>query len=210
MRGLTDSAPADLLQLKAVPMTEARNDFDMATDGVKWMAVGEPQLYALRSGNRYSLLSAVDIEGALSIGVSVPESGVYTLVLPDGCDTYGYDAVVLEDVATGQTADLLEGSYDFSAPVAGDLGVRFTLRFQRPADEAESGIRAWSEARGELCVEGTASGDLLQLYSVSGTLLLQHTATSRREILMGCETGVVLVKVVRKGEKPVVCKVRVQ
>lgn len=210
MRGLTDSAPADLLQLKAVPMTEARNDFDMATDGVKWMAVGEPQLYALRSGNRYSLLSAVDIEGALSIGVSVPESGVYTLVLPDGCDTYGYDAVVLEDVVTGQTADLLEGSYDFSAPVAGDLGVRFTLRFQRPADEAESGIRAWSEARGELCVEGTASGDLLQLYSASGTLLLQHTATSRREILMGCETGVVLVKVVRKGEKPVVCKVRVQ
>ena len=159
-----NASAADLLQLKAVPTTEARNDFDLSADGVKWMAAGEPQLYALRSGNRYSLLSAVDIEGSLSIGVSIPASGIYTLALPDGCDTYGYDAVVLEDAVTGQTADLLEGSYDFNAPSAGDLGHRFTLRFQRPTDDVESSIRVWSDVRGEMSIAGIASGDLLLLY----------------------------------------------
>lgn len=205
-----NASAADLLQLKAVPTTEARNDFDLSADGVKWMAAGEPQLYALRSGNRYSLLSAVDIEGSLSIGVSVPASGIYTLALPDGCDTYGYDAVVLEDAVTGQTADLLEGSYDFNAPSAGDLGHRFTLRFQRPTDDVESSIRVWSDVRGEVSIAGIASGDLLLFYSASGTLLRQHATTSDQVTLTGFETGIVLVKVVRKGEKAVICKVRVK
>ncbi len=205
-----NAAAADLLQLKAVPTTEARNDFDLSADGVKWMAAGEPQLYALRSGNRYSLLSAVDIEGSLSIGVSIPASGIYTLALPDGCDTYGYDAVVLEDAVTGQTADLLEGSYGFNAPSAGDLGHRFTLRFQRPTDDVESSIRVWSDVRGEVSIAGIASGDLLLFYSASGTLLRQHATTSDQVTLTGFETGIVLVKVVRKGEKAVICKVRVK
>lgn len=205
-----NAAAADLLQLKAVPTTEARNDFDLSADGVKWMAAGEPQLYALRSGNRYSLLSAVDIEGSLSIGVSVPASGIYTLTLPDRCDTYGYDAVVLEDAVTGQTADLLEGSYNFNAPSAGDLGHHFTLRFQRPTDDVESSIQVWSDVRGEVSIAGIASGDLLLFYSASGTLLRQHATTSDQVTLTGFETGIVLVKVVRKGEKAVICKVRVK
>ena len=45
------------------------------------MVSDEPKLYIERNGGRYSLLSAVNIEGSLNIGVSLPKAREYTLRL---------------------------------------------------------------------------------------------------------------------------------
>lgn len=45
------------------------------------MVSDEPKLYIERNGGRYSLLSAVNIEGSLNIVVSLPKAGEYTLRL---------------------------------------------------------------------------------------------------------------------------------
>ena len=78
-------AAADELQLTAVPASEARTDFDLSADGVKWMADNRPQIYATRGNARYSLLSAVNIEGETAVGVTVPEAGMYTIAIPESC-----------------------------------------------------------------------------------------------------------------------------
>lgn len=83
--GATRAAGADktdVLQLNAVPENESRNYFDIASDGVKWMAADSvAQLYAARSGARYSLLSAVSQGGEVAVGVTLPEPGMYTFYL---------------------------------------------------------------------------------------------------------------------------------
>ena len=45
------------------------------------MVSDEPKLYIERNGGRYSLLSAVNIEGSPNICVSLPKAGEYTLRL---------------------------------------------------------------------------------------------------------------------------------
>ena len=123
----------DILQLEAVAASEARNEFDMSADGVKWMAGGEAQIYATRSGGRYSLLSAVSIDGKVAVGVTVPEPGMYTIAVPDDCMAEDYETVVLEDAVTGRTVDLLEGGYDFTTVEEGDIIGRFNISFNRKA-----------------------------------------------------------------------------
>lgn len=120
----------DILQLDAVPASEARNEFDMSADGVKWMAGGEAQIYATRSGGRYSLLSAVSIDGKVAVGVTVPEPGMYTIAVPDDCLADGYESVVLEDALTGRSVNLLEGGYDFTTVEEGDIIGRFNNQLQ--------------------------------------------------------------------------------
>ncbi len=70
-----------------------------------------PQIYATRNGGRYSLLSAVSIEAEQSIGVSLPETGEYSISIPEDCDASEYETVWLKDKETGKAVDLKEGSY---------------------------------------------------------------------------------------------------
>ena len=93
---------ADVLQLNAVAEAEARTDFDMTADGVKWMGgAAVPQIYATQGPCRYSLLSAVSREGSVAVGLTLPEAGTYTIGLPEDCAAGGYEAVTLTDAATG-------------------------------------------------------------------------------------------------------------
>lgn len=116
--GATRAAGADktdVLQLNAVPENESRNYFDIASDGVKWMATDSvAQLYAARSGARYSLLSAVSQGGEVAVGVTLPEPGMYTFYIPETCDAGNYESVVLKDAKTGKQTNLLDGGYDFT------------------------------------------------------------------------------------------------
>ena len=78
-----NGTPADdQLQLNAVPAQEAKSDFDLGSDGVKWMTSQNAQIYATRNGGRYSLLSAISIEAEQSIGISLPETGEYSISIP--------------------------------------------------------------------------------------------------------------------------------
>ena len=202
---------ADELQLKAVPASEARTDFDLSADGVKWMTDSRPQIYATRGNARYSLLSAVNIEGETSVGVTVPEAGMYTIAVPDGCNTEGYETVILEDAATGRTVDLLEGGYDFTATTPGDITGRFSVSFNRMvSDGLDGGIRVYSVRQGIIRVEGVAEGDRITVFSVDGMTAARCIAASDIEDISAGVASVAVVKVERDGRTVAVRKVKVK
>lgn len=202
---------ADELQLKAVPASEARTDFDLSADGVKWMTDSRPQIYATRGNARYSLLSAVNIEGETSVGVTVPEAGMYTIAVPDGCNTDGYETVILEDAATGRTVDLLEGGYDFTATTSGDITGRFSVSFNRMvSDGLDGGIRVYSVRQGIIRVEGVAEGDRITVFSVDGMTAARCIAASDIEDISAGVASVAVVKVERDGRTVAVRKVKVK
>lgn len=188
------SEQIDMLQLNAVESSEARTDFDMGADGVKWMAEDRPQIYAEQNGGRYSLLSAVDKEGSVQIGLSVLQTGMYSLYIPADCDAYDYETVVLEDKLTGTLTDLKEGSYTFNAPQAGDLNDRFQLYFNRSVDEAESNIRVVSTTAGQARVLGIQPGDVIRVYNTQGMLVEQRKADAT-EATFSLPRGIHLFKV---------------
>ena len=194
-----DAAYGDILQLDAVPASEARNEFDMSADGVKWMAGGEAQIYATRSGGRYSLLSAVSIDGKVAVGVTVPEPGMYTIAVPDDCLAEDYETVLLEDAVTGRSVDLLEGGYDFTTVEEGDIIGRFNISFNRKAAAGDD-IRAYFTADDIIRVEGVEPGDNISVYSVDGMRVASVTASSNVEDV---RASVAVVAIVKAGGKTV-------
>lgn len=210
-RSADGDAAADELQLAAVPASMARTDFDMGADGVKWMAANRPQIYATRGNARYSLLSAVNIEGETAVGVTVPEAGMYTIAVPENCVADGYETVVLEDNVTHKTVDLLEGGYDFTAAAPGDIEGRFTVSFNRMVDDGRNdGIRAYSVQPGVIRVEGVAEGDRITVYSADGMAAAQRVAASSAEDIAASVVAVAVVKVERDGKTVAVRKLKMK
>ena len=207
-----DSACDDVLQLNAVPADEARNDFDIASDGVKWMAADSTaQLYATRSGARYSLLSAVSERGTVAVDVTLPEAGMYTFSIPATCDAGNYESVVLKDAKTGKQTDLLEGGYDFTSVEAGTVSGRFTISFNRMLDDDKNAsIRAWSPSRDKVSVSGVEAGDRIAVYSTAGVMSASCMAASSTETLQAAVSGVAIVEVTRDGKKIAVRKIRMR
>ena len=210
-RSADGDAAADELQLAAVPASMARTDFDMGADGVKWMAANRPQIYATRGNARYSLLSAVNIEGETAVGVTVPEAGMYTIAVPESCVADGYETVVLEDNVTHKTVDLLEGGYDFTTATPGDITGRFTVSFNRMVDDGRNdGIRAYSVQPGVIRVEGVAEGDRITVYSADGMAAAQRVAASSAEDIAASVAAVAVVKVERDGKAVAVRKLKMK
>ena len=202
---------ADVLQLGAVEPAEARTDFDMGADGVKWMADGVAQIYAVQGGGRYSLLSAVNVEGKVPVGVSVPEAGMYTIAVPDDCLADGYETVVLEDNVAHKTVDLLEGGYDFTTAVPGDIEGRFAVSFNRMVDDGRNdGIRAYSAQPGMVRVEGVEAGDRISVYSADGIMVAQRVAASSAEDIAASVAAVAVVKVERDGKTVKTVKLKIK
>ena len=201
----------DVLQLNAVEPVKARTDFDLSADGVKWMAANRPQIYATRGNARYSLLSAVNIEGETAVGVTVPEAGMYTIAIPESCVADGYETVVLEDNVTHKTVNLLEGGYDFTAAAPGDIEGRFTVSFNRMVDDGRNdGIRAYSVQPGVIRVEGVAEGDRITVYSADGMAAAQRVAASSAEDIAASVAVVAVVKVERDGKTVAVRKLKMK
>lgn len=207
-RATADEAPAsDMLQLNAVPADEARQDFDLGADGVKWMSTAAvPQLYAVRSGNRYSLLSAVSEEGETPLGVTASKAGIYQLGI---AGNEGYETVELTDHLTGRTVDLTAAPYTFTLPADTCLDHRFTLRFRTLDDEeADGGIRIRLQDDGSICVSGLEPGQRIQAYSVGGQLEWKHVATES-QCVFRLQRGVHVVEVREGGTKRAVSKLMV-
>lgn len=207
-RATVDGASAaDVLQLNAVPADEARQDFDLGADGVKWMSTAAvPQLYAVRSGNRYSLLSAVSEEGETALGVTAPKAGVYQLGI---VNNEGYETVELTDHETGRTVDLTTSAYTFTLPADTCIDQRFTLRFRTLDDEgADGGIRIRLQDDGSICVSGLEPGQRIQAYSVGGQLEWKHVATES-QCVFRLQRGVHVVEVREGGTKRAVSKLMV-
>lgn len=203
---------ADVLQLNTVPENESRNYFDIASDGVKWMAADSvAQLYAARSGARYSLLSAVSQGGEVAVGVTLPEPGMYTFYIPETCDAGNYESVVLKDAKTGKQTNLLDGDYDFTSVEGGDISGRFTISFNRMLDDDKNAdIRAWSPLRDRVSVSGVEAGDRIAVYSADGVQAASCVASSSVENIQASVSGVAVVEITRDGRTIAVRKVKMK
>lgn len=213
--GATRAAGADktdVLQLNAAPENESRNYFDIASDGVKWMATDSvAQLYAARSGARYSLLSAVSQGGEVAVGVTLPEPGMYTFYIPETCDAGNYESVVLKDAKTGKQTNLLDGDYDFTSVEGGDISGRFTISFNRMLDDDKNAdIRAWSPLRDRVSVSGVEAGDRIAVYSADGVQAASCVASSSVENIQASVSGVAVVEITRDGRTIAVRKVKMK
>lgn len=197
----------DQLQLNAVPAQEAKSDFDMGSDGVKWMTSQNAQIYASRNGGRYSLLSAISIDAEQSIGVSLPETGEYTISIPEDCDASEYETVWLKDKETGKAVDLKEGSYLFYATQTGEMNNRFNISFNRKETDINSDITIIPSGNYHILIKGLKQNDLIRIYGTSGVLALQKQAKSDTELLRSPVNGTVAVEVTRGGKQIAVKKI---
>ena len=197
----------DQLQLNAVPAQEAKSDFDMGSDGVKWMTSQNAQIYASRNGGRYSLLSAISIDAEQSIGVSLPETGEYTISIPEDCDASEYETVWLKDKETGKAVDLKEGSYLFKATQTGEMNNRFNISFNRKETDMNSDITIIPSGNYQILIKGLKQNDLIRIYGTSGVLALQKQAKSDTEQLRSPVNGTVAVEVTRGGKQIAVKKI---
>ena len=206
-----NGTPADdQLQLNAVPAQEAKSDFDLGSDGVKWMTSQNAQIYATRNGGRYSLLSAVSIEAEQSIGVSLPETGEYSISIPEDCDASEYETVWLKDKETGKAVDLKEGSYQFDATQAGEMNSRFSISFNRMTTDMKSVITVSTDGRGIIRVKGLKPADFIRVYGTTGVLAAQKEARAENETLRTAVNGTVVVEVTRGGKQVAVRKIAIR
>lgn len=203
-----NSTPADdQLQLNAVPAQEAKSDFDLGSDGVKWMTSQNAQIYATSNGGRYSLLSAISIEAEQSIGISLPETGEYTISIPEDCDASEYETVWLKDKETGKAIDLKEGDYRFHANQAGEQNHRFTISFNRMATDMKSDISIQAIGFRTIVLKGLQPNDLISVYAADGVLALQKKAKAEKEQVRTAIQGNVIVEVTRGGKQVAVRKI---
>ena len=197
----------DQLQLNAVPAQEAKSDFDLGSDGVKWMTSQNAQIYATRNGGRYSLLSAISIDAEQSIGISLPETGEYTISIPEDCDASEYETVWLKDKETGKAIDLKEGDYRFHANQAGEQNHRFTISFNRMATDMKSDISIQSIGFRTIVLKGLQPNDLISVYAADGVLALQKKAKAEKEQVRTAIQGNMIVEVTRGGKQVAVRKI---
>lgn len=219
LRGLLVTvAPADaeeaddFIQLKAVESEEASSEFNIAADGVKWMSdnASVAQIYMARNGGRYSMLSALDINGAVSLGLTIPQAAAYTIAIDEEAWMDEYETVVLEDKTTGQMVDLLEGAYQFQTTEAGTVEDRFSIRFNRIVDGLGDNVKAYSPSAGMIRVEGAAAGSLVRIYDLNGRCIrVGETSVVNYDVNVGPK-GIYLVEVQQKEAEPVVKKVQVK
>lgn len=203
-----NSAPVDdQLQLNTVPAYEAKSDFDMGSDGVKWMTNQNAQIYAIRNGGRYSLLSAVSIDAEQTIGISLPETGEYSISIPEDCDASEYETVWLKDKETGKAIDLKEGDYRFHASQAGEQNHRFTISFNRMATDMKSDISIQAIGFRTIVLKGLQPNDLISMYAADGVLALQKKAKAEKEQVRTAIQGNVIVEVTRGGKQVAVRKI---
>lgn len=206
-RASNGSAVDDQLQLNAVPAQKAKSDFDLGSDGVKWMTSQNAQIYATRNGGRYSLLSAISIEAEQSIGISLPETGEYTISIPEECDASEYETVWLKDKETGKAIDLKEDDYRFHASQAGEQNHRFTISFNRMATDMKSDISIQAIGFRTIVLKGLQPNDLISVYAADGVLALQKKAKAEKEQVRTAIQGNVIVEVTRGGKQVAVRKI---
>ena len=178
-----DQTLRDDIGLSTVTPEFASTQFDLGSDGVKWMAGDEtiPQIYMERDGGRYSLLSAVNVEGSVEVGVRVGEPGDYLLYLPEKLDLSDYSSILLTDRHAGKMVDLKQGSYAFTATRATDMEGRFSLSFNRSIEAVDLEVKFYSPTPGVVIVEGLPEHARVNWYTTMGRLVEIREAANWKE-----------------------------
>ena len=192
-----EQTATDYIQLKAVPSEEALADYDISSDGVKWMNPDTlmAQIYMTRNGGRYSLLSALDIEGYINVGLQIPTAGRYRIGIDDEAWDDEYETVVLKDNETGRVVDLLEGAYAFQTTQSGAVEGRFSIAFNRmAAEKADSDIKLQALGGGKVRITGLVAGDRITAYNAAG--VTEYTGVADNEtVVINVQRGVCLVRI---------------
>ena len=159
--------------------------FDLNYDLTKQFSSGA-NVYSLVGENRITLAANVlpmtDAQQGVSIGVTLPTDGVYTLALPDGTDDLN---VVLYDRTLGTYTDLSLAGYTFEA-VAGTLDTRFELIVKSPSvttqmTDATAPYVVYVD-NGIVRLEGVETGTTVRLFDTVGRLVWARLADGNLEI----------------------------
>ena len=197
-----EESPVDEILLDTTSPENSSTTFDLASDGVKWMSMNEdaPQIYMQRSGGRYSLLSAVNEEGEVEVGVRVGSAGTYLISLADGLDLSSYQSVLLTDLHAGKMVDLMKENYPFEATRGGDMEGRFRLSFNRNISEVELNVRLYSPSSGTVVVEGLPENSRVHWFQPDGRRVEVRDAFNWKETFY-MQPGIYMMEVYDMGEK---------
>lgn len=197
-----EESPGDEILLDTTSPENSSTTFDLASDGVKWMSMNEdvPQIYMQRSGGRYSLLSAVNEEGEVEVGVRVGSAGTYLISLADGLDLSSYQSVLLTDLHAGKMVDLMKENYPFEATRGGDMEGRFRLSFNRNISEVELNVRLYSPSSGTVVVEGLPENSRVHWFQPDGRRVEVRDAFNWKETFY-MQPGIYMMEVYDIGEK---------
>ncbi len=104
---------------------QAKMDYEPTCDASKFfsMDAAVPQIYTIENGELRAINERPLGEGAVQIGIIIPQDGTYTISAPRN----QFQNIVLVDKETGIESDLTNGSYTFTANV-GTNDSRFMLR----------------------------------------------------------------------------------
>lgn len=127
---------------------KASMSYETACDASKFMSMDNsvPQLYTLdEQGNTYAINERPTGDGTVLLGFYAGAAGEYTISVAR-CDA---EQVFLTDFLTGQTKDITNDSYNFSADMGTDNG-RFCLSFVSNEETAIEGVEQLSNAHIEV------------------------------------------------------------
>lgn len=180
--------------------------FDLNYDLTKQFSSGA-NVYSLVGENRITLAANVlpmtDAQQGVSIGVTLPTDGVYTLALPDGTDGLN---VVLYDRTLGTYTDLSLAGYTFEA-AAGTLDTRFELIVKSPSvttqmTDATAPYVVYVD-NGIVRLEGVETGTTVRLFDAVGRLVWTRLADGNLEI-SAMAVGTYLLQIGNAVEKIVI------
>ena len=180
--------------------------FDLNYDLTKQFSSGA-NVYSLVGENRITLAANVlpmtDAQQGVSIGVTLPTDGVYTLALPDGTDDLN---VVLYDRTLGTYTDLSLAGYTFEA-AAGTLDTRFELIVKSPSvttqmTDATAPYVVYVD-NGIVRLEGVETGTTVRLFDAVGRLVWTRLADGNFEI-PAMAAGTYLLQIGNAVEKIVI------
>lgn len=180
--------------------------FDLNYDLTKQFSSGA-NVYSLVGENRITLAANVlpmtDARQGVSIGVTLPTDGVYTLALPDGTDDLN---VVLYDRTLGTYTDLSLAGYTFEA-AAGTLDTRFELIVKSPSvttqmTDATAPYVVYVD-NGIVRLEGVETGTTVRLFDAVGRLVWARLADGNLEI-PAMAAGTYLLQIGNAVEKIVI------
>lgn len=135
-------------QTRVVLNEEASMGYETACDASKFMSMDNsvPQLYTMdEQGTSYAINERPTADGTVRVGFYAGVAGEYTISVKR-CDA---EQVFLTDYLTGQTKEITNDSYHFSAEVGTNNG-RFCLTFVSNEETAIENIEQLSNAHVEV------------------------------------------------------------
>ena len=183
---------------------DASEAFDIAIDGYKLFGFGTaPEIYTKIDDTDYSIncLPADVASYNLPLGVKIQHDGVYNLTF-EGFSTFANKVnLTLEDLLTGKTVAINEGSVYTFTHTNGDSEMRFLLHFagvngvSSPGADAKAAIIFSSNKTIVVKSLNTSLNGTVEVVNMIGqTLHVQHVDGASVSINTGLTNGVYIVR----------------